>query len=85
MINGHLPVIYLQEDGCRGAVWLEGGERRRAESVGERDGGRKSKEFPALDLTWELGFLRGEVHIQVCVCVCLTVYLQSFSSCSAHR
>lgn len=41
-----------------------------------REGGgkkRESKEFPALDLSLELGFPKGEV------CVCLAVYLQRFS------
>ncbi len=77
MINGCLPVIYLQEDGWNSPVWLEGGETGREETVGERKGGgereRESKEFPALDRTQELGFLGGEVHIQVCVCVCVCV------------
>lgn len=74
MINGRFPVIYLQEDGWSWPVWLEGGGTRRKESVGERAGvggkrRKRGKEFPALDLTLQLGFLRGEVHIQVCVCV----------------
>lgn len=48
-------------------------------------GENESKEFPALDLTRELGFLRGEVHIQVCVCVCASAELFIYRACSVHR
>ena len=76
MINGHFPVIYLQEGG---AVWFEGGETRRAEGVcvgwvwGGGGGRGWGKGFPASDLTQELGFLGGEVHIQL-VCASLFIY-----------
>ena len=46
MINGRLPVIYLQEDGWSWPVWLEGGETRREETVGkgERREGEEREE-----------------------------------------
>lgn len=44
MINGRFPVIYLQEDGWSWPVWLEGGETRGEETVGERGGREKKRE-----------------------------------------
>lgn len=44
MINGRFPVIYLLEDGWSWPVWLEGGETRREETVGAREGGEGKRE-----------------------------------------
>lgn len=90
MINGCFPVIYLQENGWSWPVWLEGGEMRKEETVGERGGEKEKerKEIPALSRTRELGFLQGEEHIKWCVyivCARLIVYLQSLSSRCVHR
>lgn len=79
MINGCFPVIYLQEDGWCWPVWLEGGETRREETVGEGGG---VKTF--LLWTWLGSWVSSEVRY-IFKCVRLTVYLQSFTSCSVHR
>lgn len=74
MINGHLPVIYLQEDGWSGTVWLEGGETRRVEAVGERDSGRKRvRSFLPWTLLWS--WVSSEVRCTFkCVCASLFIY-----------
>lgn len=86
MINGCFPVIYLQENGWSWPVWLEGGEKRKDETVGERGAKRKKEKESFLLRAWLGSWVSTEVrHALKCVCVRLIVYLQNFSSCCVHR